>query len=271
MPACPCFQKTDTEGKGVTLGLDLQKANMWKRIAAWLLDGMLTCVVAVGFIAALSAMLGYESHNSALQAAYNRYETQYGVQFNLTQPEYEALSQQELDAYQQAYEALVADDEVLYEYNMVVNLSLVITTVGILLGVLCIEFVVPLLLKNGQTLGKKVFGIALVRQDCVRVTVLQLFIRALLGKYTVETMIPVYMFLMFIWGMLDMTGLIVLAALLIAQLCCLAVTRNNSAIHDLLAGTVTVDLPSQRIFRSTDELIAYTKQVHAERAAQQDY
>ena len=247
--------------------MDLQKANMWKRIAAWLLDSMLTCVVAVGFIAVLSAMLNYESHNSALQAAYNRYETQYSVQFNLTQSEYDALSPQELDAYQQAYEALVADDVVLYEYNMVINLSVVITTVGILLGILCTEFAVPLLLKNGQTVGKKVFGIALVRQDCVRVTTLQLFIRTLLGKYTVETMIPVYMFLMFIWGMLDMTGLILLAALVVTQLLCLAVTHNNAAIHDLLVGTVAVDLPSQRIFGSTDELTAYTNRLHAERAA----
>lgn len=251
--------------------MDLQKANVWKRIAAWLLDSMLTCVIAVGFIAALSAMLGYESHNSALQAAYDRYEVQYGVQFNLTQSEYEALSPEELEIYQQAYEELVADDEVLYQYNMVINLSLVITTVGILLGVLCVEFIVPLLLKNGQSLGKKVFGLALVRQDCVGVTTLQMFIRTLLGKYTIETMIPVYMMLMFLWGMLDLTGLIVLAALLIGQMICLAATRNNSAIHDLLAGTVVVDFSSQRIFRNTDELIAYTNRLQAERAARQDY
>ena len=251
--------------------MELQKANMWKRIAAWLLDFMLTCVIAVGCIAALSALLGYEAHNSTLQAAYDRYATQYGVQFNLSQEAYEALSEEELQTYQKAYEALVADEVVLYEYNMVINLSLVITTLGILLGMLCTEFILPLLLKNGQTLGKKVFGIALVRQDSVRVTTLQLFVRTLLGKYTIETMIPVYMFLMFLWGMLDLTGLIILGALAIAQLICIAVTRNNCAIHDLLAATVAVDLPSQRVFQSSDELIAYTNRLQAERAAKQDY
>ena len=84
-------------------------------------------------------------------------------------------------------------------------------------------------------------------------------------------MIPVYMFLMFFWGMLDMTGVIVLAALMIGQLICLAVTRNNSAIHDLLAGTVAVDYASQKIFRNTEELIAHTNRLQAERAARQDY
>lgn len=251
--------------------MDLQKANMWKRIAAWLLDSMLTCVVAVGLIAVLSAVLNYDSHNSALQAAYDRYENQYGVQFNLSQDEYDALSKEEMDSYLQAYEALVADDAVLYEYNMVVNLSLVITTLGILLGVLCIEFVVPLILKNGQTVGKKVFGIALVKQDCVGISTMQLFIRALLGKYTIETMIPVYMFLMLIWGMLDMMGILIVAALVIAQVICVAVTANNCAIHDLLAGTVAVDFSSQRIFRTTDELIDYKNRLQAERAARQDY
>jgi len=49
------------------------------------------------------------------------------------------------------------------------------------------------------------------------------------------------------------------------------VTRNNSAIHDLLAGTVVVDMSSQTIFRSTEELIAYKKRVAAERAARQVY
>ena len=251
--------------------MDLQKANMWKRIAAWLLDSMLTCVVAVGLIAVLSAVLNYDSHNTALQAAYDRYEDQYGVQFNLTQDEYDALSKEEMDSYLQAYEALVADDAVLYEYNMVVNLSLVITTLGILLGVLCIEFVIPMILKNGQTVGKKVFGIALVKHDCVGISTMQLFIRALLGKYTIETMIPVYMFLMLIWGMLDMVGVIVVAALVIAQVICVAVTTSNCAIHDLLAGTVAVDFSSQKIFRTTDELIDYKNRLQAERAARQDY
>lgn len=251
--------------------MDLQKASMWKRLAAWLLDSMLVCMVAVGFIALLSFLLGYENHNAALQAAYNHYETQYGVEFNLTEAEYAALSEEALENYKQAYSALVADDAVLRSYSMVVNLSLVITTVGILLGVMSMEFVVPLLLKNGQTVGKKAFGIGLVRPDCVRATNMQLFIRALLGKYTVETMIPVYILLMFLWGMMDVTGTVVLFALLAAQLICLAVTRNNSAIHDLLAGTVAVDISSQKVFQSTDELIAYTNRIHAEQAQRQDY
>lgn len=251
--------------------MELQKASMWKRIAAWLLDSILVCVLAVGFGVLLSALLNYDSYNAALQAGYDRYETQYGVVFDISQETYAEMTEAEKAAYNTAYEALIADSDVLYAYNMVINLSLLITTIGILLGVLAVEFVIPLFLKNGQTVGKKAFGIGLVRPDGVRVTTLQMFIRSLLGKFTVETMIPVYIILMFLWGTMDMTGTIVLFALLLAQLICLGVTRNNSAIHDLLAGTVAIDLASQKVFESTEELIEYTKRIHAERAMRQDY
>ena len=61
------------------------------------------------------------------------------------------------------------------------------------------------------------------------------------------------------------------ASLVIAQLLCLIISRNNSAIHDLLAGTAVVDISSQMIFRTTDDLIAYKKQIAAEQAARQPY
>ena len=61
------------------------------------------------------------------------------------------------------------------------------------------------------------------------------------------------------------------AVLLIAQIACIAATKTNSAIHDLLAGTVAVDIASQQIFRSSEELLEYTKKIHAERANRSAY
>ena len=251
--------------------MDLQKAHMWKRIAAWILDLILLAVLAVGFGVILSAALDYDGYNKQLQNGYDRYETQYGVVFDISAEEYAAKNEEEKALYDEAYQALIADEQVLYVYNMAINLSLIITTGGILLAVFATEFVIPLCLKNGQTVGKKVFGLGLVRPDGVRITALQLFVRTLLGKYTVETMIPVYILLMFLWGTMDMTGTVVLFGLAVAQVLCVAITRDNGAIHDKLAGTVVVDISSQKIFDSTEELIEYTKRIHAERAAKQDY
>lgn len=251
--------------------MELQKASMWKRISAWLFDNILLVVLAVLFGLCLSALLGYDTHSAELEAVYDKYESRYGIEFDITEEAYEALSEQERANYDAAYEALLKDEEANYTYNMVVNLSLIITSAGILLAVAALEFAVPLLLKNGQTLGRKIFGVALVRNDGVRLNTMQLFVRTLLGKYTVGTMVPVLIFIMLMFNAVGLFGTLLLFGIWLAQLLCLCFTRNKVGLSDLMAGTVPVELNSQRIFASTEELIEYTKKIHAERAARQTY
>lgn len=250
---------------------DLQKASFSKRIAAAILDAMLLCVVAVGVAALLTWALGYADHSAALQQSYSRYESQYGVEFSISQSEYEALSDQQQKNFDAAYAALIADDDVMYHYNMVVNLTVLIITFSILLAMVLLEFVVPLLLKNGQTVGKKVFSLGLMRTDAVQVTPVQLFTRTILGKFTIETMIIVYILVLIFFNSIGIVGPLVIGGILLTQIICLAVTKTNSPIHDLLASTVVVDISSQKIFRSTQDLIDHQKKIAAERAARQDY
>lgn len=250
---------------------DLQKASLWKRIAAWLFDSILVSVLAVAAAFLLSGLLGYDRHSDAVADAYSRYETEYGVTFDVTAEVYEGWSEEQRLRYDEAYEALIADEEAMYSYNMVVNLSMAVTSLSLLIAVGLLEFVLPLILKNGQTLGKKIFSLCLVRTDCVRVNTLQLFARTLLGKYAIGTMIPVYLLLMLFWGITGLAGTVLLLCLLLAQVICLIATRRNAAIHDLLAGTAVADLSSQTVFGSTEELIEYKKRIHAERAARQEY
>ena len=250
---------------------DLQKADLWKRIAAWLFDTILVSILAVGIGFLLSLILGYDGFDQTVDDAYAKYETEYGIVFDISQETYTAMTEQERQTYDAAYAALTSDEAAMYAYNMMLNLSLVITTLGILLAILIWDFFLPLAFDNGQTLGKKVFGLCLIRNDGVKLNNLQLFTRTVLGKFTIETMIPVYILLMLFWGTLDLTGTMILLVLAAAQVFCIAVTRSNSAIHDLLAGTVVVDLNSQMIFRSTEDLIQYQKQVAAERSRRQTY
>lgn len=251
--------------------VDLQKAGMWKRISAGLFDWILTGILVVGFCFLLSWILGYNDYNRTLNEAYDRYEAQYDIVFEVTGEEYERMSAEQRAAYDEAYHALIADSEAVYAYNMVLSLTLVIVSLGILAGVMVMEFIVPLMFKNGQTLGKKIFGIALMRTDGVKINTMQLFVRTVLGKYTIETMIPVLIILMIFFNMIGLLGTLILGAILLVQLILMGVTHTNSLIHDTLAGTVAVDYASQMIFESTEELIAYKKRVHAEMAARQEY
>lgn len=250
---------------------DIQKASMWKRMSAWLLDTILLLVLAVGFGALISFLTGYDGYSEQLLAGYDRYETQYSVEFDVDQQQWEAMSEEEQTRYTEAYEAMLADKEVMHAYNMVVNLMLTSVSFGFLIAYLVLEFAVPLLLKNGQTLGKKVFALALMRSDGVRITPFMLFVRTVLGKYTIETMIPVLVVLMIFFGTVGLIGPTIVLILALIQLILLAVSRNNTAIHDFISHTVVVDLSSQLIFDTPEDLLAYKQRVAAEKAAEQDY
>lgn len=249
---------------------ELQKAGTWKRLAAWMFDEILVVILAVGLGTLLSTLLGYSGYNQRVEQAYAKYEAEYGITFEITQSEYRAMSDSQRQNYDAAYQALTADRDAMQAYSMTLQLMLIITSLGIFFSVLVWEFFVPLYLKNGQTLGKKIFSLCVMRNDSVRVNNLQLFVRAVLGKFAIETMIPVYIVMMFFLNAMDITGTVVLVGLLVAQVICVAATRTNSMIHDLLAGTVVVD-SSQRIFPSSEALLEFQKQVAAERAARQTY
>ena len=250
---------------------DLQKASMWKRISAFLFDGILLGIVAVLFAWLLSAALGYDGYHNALNACYARYEEEYGVSFHMSLSEYEGMTEAQAQALDAAYGALAADAEAVYAYNMLIQLTMLITSIGILLGFLTMELAVPLLFGNGQTLGKKIFGLGVMRTEGIKLSPVCLFIRTILGKYTIETMVPVLILLLIYWGSLGLAGTLVLLLILAVQIVLLAVTRTNSLIHDLLAGTVVVDLASQMIFDTKEDMIAYKEKLHAEKVAREAY
>jgi uncharacterized RDD family membrane protein YckC len=246
---------------------DLQKASVLKRAAAWLLDTILLVVLACGSGMILSAALNYDQHSQALEACYERYEKEFGIDFDV----YAELTEEEQARFEAANAALQKDTEALKAYNMVVNLSLTIVSLSVLLSYLALEFVVPLLFGNGQTMGKKVFGIALVRVDGVKITTFALFVRTLLGKYTIETMIPVLMAMMIFIGTIGILGPAIVLGLVILQVALIVTSPTNSALHDHMAATVAVDLASQMIFATPEDLVEYKKQVHAEQVKNQHY
>lgn len=250
---------------------EIQKAGILKRIAAALLDIILIGILVTGAAALLAGILGYDGYVKTVDECYARYEADYGIRFEITQDEYLALTETQRQNYDAAAKALSADKTFQQAYSMQMNLMLLITTFSLLFGVMLAEFIAPLLLKNGQTVGKKVMGVAVMRTDGVQIGKLQLFIRALLGKYTVEIMIPVYILIMMLFGTADIFTLLILAALAIGQIVSLAVSRTNALLHDRIAGTVAVEISSQMIFRTKEDLVEYTKKIHAERANRSQY
>lgn len=250
---------------------DLQRASMWKRISAWLLDAILLCIIATLMALVLAAVTNYDGYSEQLDARYTYFAEHYGVSRNLTQEQVDAMSDEERANLTAASDAIAADEEALYAYNMMLQLTIIMTSFGILLGYVVLEFAVPMVLGNGQTIGKKVFSLGVMQQNGVRVNGVCMFIRTVLGKYAIETMIPVMMVLMLFFGTIGTVGWIIVGAIGIVQIALLITTRERCMIHDKLANTVTVDLPSQMIFKTQEDLIAYKEKVAAEKAANQVY
>lgn len=250
---------------------DLQKASMWKRISAGLFDGILLAAVAVLCAWLISVAVNYDARNQALADVYARYEEAYGVDFNAAVNAYDSLSEEEIAQIDTAYAALSADENALYAYEMLLRLTLIIVTLGILLAYVIMEFTIPMLLGNGQTFGKKIFGIGLMHQDFTQIKGTSLFIRTILGKYTIETMIPVLLMLMMAYGAVGIVGPAIILVLLVVEIVMIIATRTNALIHDQISSTVCVDIASQRIFATREDLIAFKQRMHADKASRQPY
>ena len=105
----------------------------------------------------------------------------------------------------------------------------------------------------------------------VKINPIVLFIRSILGKCTVGTMVPVLIVLMIYFGSIGNVGTIVLVLMLILQLALMIFTKNNSTIHDVFSSTVVVDHQSQRIFDSEEALLEYKKRKAEENAKNSGY
>lgn len=247
---------------------ELQKASFVKRLSALMLDALLVAILTILVALGLSYLTGYDTARAKLEERYNIYETQYDIDFDRFDSYEDPVK---VEAYDSAYRALLDDNEAIKLYNQTTDLIIMITSLSLFIGMLGIEFVLPLIFKNGQTLGKKIFGLALMHTNEVKITPLALFCRTVLGKYAIETMVPVALFYMVLFGSLGRLGMVIILAFLLLQILLYLLTRTHSLIHDLLANTVVVDYLSQRIFDSREDMINYYKEKAAQEVDKERY
>ena len=199
---------------------DLQRANVWKRISAFLFDVILLAIACVLCAWGLSALLGFDAQYQTLMTRYQTAADACGLDMSIMTQTYSTLTDAQRALVEQANAVLAADETAVHAYGMVIQLSILIVSFGVLSGYLLLEFLVPLLFKNGQTLGKKIFGVALMRNDGVRIGHVTLFVRTVLGKYAVETMIPIMAVMMLFFGNLNIVvlGIVLIFASVVSVL-----------------------------------------------------
>lgn len=266
---------------------EIKKIGFVKRASALLLDAILLAVLTTGFMFIISLICRYDHQWALAKGYYQEWEdfreeyiggvaefygfeyTEDGDNYSIKNSEggratldevvdklkkSEGQDAETREAYEK-YLALPSVSKVNAQYTLIYNMLFMMTSIGVLLSYLVLEFIIPIILKNGQTVGKKVFSIALVRPDCVKISTMALFARTLLGKFAIETMFPILLIFLLITGGLGWLSIVLLAALTILNIALFFATKNRTPIHDLFANTVAVDMKLQMIFASEEELI----------------
>lgn len=237
---------------------DLQKSNIWKRFASFVLDMILVTIIATGVLFLCSTIFKYDSYMQKLDGYYE----EYNLDKTMTEDKYNKLSKEEQTAYVERYNKFIEDKRVVKVYNTIINLSIAMVTIAIVVAFLIVEFIIPLILHDGQTVGKKVFGLCVVKNDAVKINTVTLFIRSMIGKCVIEVMIPAIIIVLIYFGGIGIIGTVILFILAIIQIILLFKSKTTSLIHDALAMTVVVDKNSQMIFDSEDDLIKFKEEAH---------
>jgi len=260
------------------MAFSLQKANFFKRISAWLFDAVMCLVLTTGALVVMSALLNYDFQANKLDALYEQYYAQYelehGVELGLSNEEFNKLTEEELQEYKYHYDEanklIMQDAEVQRLHSVIMNYTFVMISVSLFAVHLIWYFLIPMILKDGRTLGKKIFGLAVMRTNGLKLSNPILFVRSILGLYTMETMVPVMFALLIYFGFLGIVGIVATLLLFALEIVVMAMTKTNSSIHDLLSDTVVVDFASQQIFQTQEALDAFWEAERALEAEQKN-
>lgn len=121
--------------------------------------------------------------------------------------------------------------------------------VSFALSALIFYFIIPILTKNGQTLGKLSFHIGLVNKLGYQYKKVQLIPRFF---FTVLLLVTGYIISLFFAYSL-FVFLAIATLLLLVSYCIAVFTTEHKAIHDYFAGTIVIDLRQSTWFKDAEE------------------
>ena len=213
---------------------------MFRRFGAFILDLCLVVVLTVLIALPLRGLSGYASTSDRMNAIFERIAAEHGVDINIANQQYDALSEDEKLAIDAALLDISEDVEAAELYTKTVRLLFIVIFSSLLVSVVLLELVLPLTFKNGQTIGKKLMKLEVQRRDREPLNLVTMLLRSISGKFFIDYGLPVFFFLSFVYANAGRIPLIGLLMLTLGQIVSIAVTSDRRAIHDIIAGTVVV-------------------------------
>ena len=243
--------------------LDFYKASPIKRFVAYMIDMILLLIITAGVVAGIFSKMNFNTYREELVSYYEKYEQQFGVDMSVS---VDTLSEEDQQKYVDALNALNSDEGALSVLSSIVKIAWLSLAVGLLVAYIILEVMLPLIFKNGQTVGKKAMGLCVMHKEHVKVSVMQVIYRAIVGKYFVETLVPITMILLQLSRTLGTTAVLILSAIVMTQGFVVLMSQANCGIHDKLFKTMVADYEQQYIFDTLEEKRAYEQELEEREA-----
>ena len=223
------------------------------RFAAFIIDAILLVILLTGCLYIFSMIFQYDAHLATLESEYIK---EGYLILNVEKNIYEYLAETAPN-YNAVLESVKNNQVILQEQQYLATYTTNVPALSIAIVLLILEFIVPLFLKNGQTVGMKVFKIALISNNNIRISSLQLFARCLIGKIAILGVIPMfaisYILINPTGGLL---GTIILIIIAIIQITTIVKSKNHAGIQDIIAQVYPVNFAETVIYRNKEELQA---------------
>ena len=220
----------------------LTYAPLKKRIPAALIDALLVLLVTALLVWGLGALANYSAKIDRISEITTQYELSHQVNFSITEEVYQSLPAEERARYDLAIDAMRRDPAMVDAYGDLTGSALWIVALSFFVALLGLEILLPLSFKKRGTLGKQLLGLSLAQADLTPVRTSTLLGRVLIGKYLIETMLPVLVLIMTAFEVIELPwiGILLLTLFALVQVLVIAGTRLHVPVHSLISGTVTV-------------------------------
>ncbi len=201
----------------------IHNAKLFNRVAALVLDLILVFIIFVVFDNLVTKNVANQLWQyDEKMAIYEQYQMDYGLAYK---NEDGIIIFNEVDP--AVLEAFNNNEEVQVVSAEITTLQLYQFAFDFLIAEFIVFFVLPLIFKNGQTLGKKMMRMGLMSADGNKVQTWQVFARFIIATYALETMVTIIV----IFPVTPLLSAILMFA-----------TKKHTSLQDLIAGTRVVDL-----------------------------
>lgn len=227
------------------------KANMINRVAAFFLDFVLFVILVTGSLFITAKIANFDSHNDILHEQYREigYE-----KFNEETNEWYYISEDD-ENFNIVIEKYKKNEIIQKEESYINSFVLNAPLLCIFIAMFIVEILLPLIFKNGQTLGMKCLKVAFISNNQIAVKPLQVFIRGLFGKIVLMGLIPFMgLFFAFFNPNGGLSGTLIIVLIYGIHFVMLFASKNKSSLSDMIGQMYAVDYNQTIFYKNIEEL-----------------